>query len=130
MPTECEKQNRASARHAESIDGNEHATTMTVAPSVSSEKKKKMEDSEAGVVAESETPAAEEPPPSMPAPPNGGLAAWLQVSGAFWIYFNTWCIVFISLSLSLNVENPLTRTRNKMLTPRGTNPPKNQKKGA
>ena len=23
-------------------------------------------------------------------PPNGGLTAWLQVAGAFFIFFNTW----------------------------------------
>lgn len=27
---------------------------------------------------------------NVPRPPNGGLKAWLQVFGAFWIYFNTW----------------------------------------
>lgn len=26
----------------------------------------------------------------LKAPPNGGLEAWLQVLGAFFLYFNTW----------------------------------------
>ncbi|KAF3761888.1 hypothetical protein M406DRAFT_64971 [Cryphonectria parasitica EP155] len=26
-------------------------------------------------------------------PPNGGLQAWLQVFGGFWIYFNTWGLI-------------------------------------
>ncbi|KAH8120925.1 hypothetical protein FP744_10000951 [Trichoderma asperellum] len=34
------------------------------------------------------------PPPKMPdAPPNGGLVAWLQVLGGFFIFFNSWGIV-------------------------------------
>ncbi len=28
------------------------------------------------------------------APPNGGLMAWLQVAGAFCIFFNTWYVWF------------------------------------
>lgn len=28
--------------------------------------------------------------PKIGDPPNGGLKAWLQVLGAFFIYFNTW----------------------------------------
>ena len=27
-------------------------------------------------------------------PPNGGIVAWLQVLGAFFIYFNTWSVKF------------------------------------
>lgn len=30
--------------------------------------------------------------PGMPTPPNGGLAAWLQVLGGFFVYFNTWLV--------------------------------------
>lgn len=26
----------------------------------------------------------------IPAPPNGGLTAWLQVAGAFLLFFNSW----------------------------------------
>ncbi|EHK49605.1 hypothetical protein TRIATDRAFT_50392 [Trichoderma atroviride IMI 206040] len=34
------------------------------------------------------------PPPKAPdAPPNGGLVAWLQVLGGFFIFFNSWGIV-------------------------------------
>lgn len=28
----------------------------------------------------------------IPTPPNGGLAAWLQVLGGFFVYFNTWLV--------------------------------------
>ncbi|KAL4780273.1 MFS general substrate transporter [Aspergillus varians] len=30
---------------------------------------------------------------TSPPPPNGGLAAWLQVAGAFFLFFNSWGIV-------------------------------------
>lgn len=26
----------------------------------------------------------------IPTPPNGGLTAWLQILGGFFVYFNTW----------------------------------------
>jgi len=29
-------------------------------------------------------------PPAPPAPPNGGLVAWLQVAAGFMVFFNTW----------------------------------------
>lgn len=29
-------------------------------------------------------------PPKKPRKPNGGLRAWLQVAGAFFLYLNTW----------------------------------------
>lgn len=32
-------------------------------------------------------------PPGMPKQPNGGLDAWLQVLGGFFIYFNTWGLI-------------------------------------
>ncbi|KAJ4393754.1 hypothetical protein N0V93_002969 [Gnomoniopsis smithogilvyi] len=32
-------------------------------------------------------------PSGMPTPPNGGLAAWLQVLGGFFVYFNTWGLI-------------------------------------
>lgn len=32
------------------------------------------------------------PSSEMPTPPNGGLAAWLQVLGGFFVYFNTWSV--------------------------------------
>lgn len=40
------------------------------------------------------------PPAAKPAaaPPNGGLTAWMQVLGSFFIYFNTWG-EFVSLLL-------------------------------
>lgn len=28
----------------------------------------------------------------LPTPPNGGLTAWLQVLGGFFVYFNTWSV--------------------------------------
>lgn len=28
----------------------------------------------------------------IPTPPNGGLTAWLQVLGGFFVYFNTWLV--------------------------------------
>lgn len=28
--------------------------------------------------------------PQIPDPPNGGLTAWLQVAGAFLLFFNSW----------------------------------------
>ena len=30
------------------------------------------------------------PPPPPPPPPNGGATAWLQVAGAFFMFFNSW----------------------------------------
>ncbi|KAF3384848.1 Riboflavin transporter MCH5 [Penicillium rolfsii] len=32
-------------------------------------------------------------PPPPPPPPNGGLTAWLQVAGAFFLFFNSWGVV-------------------------------------
>jgi hypothetical protein len=33
------------------------------------------------------------PPPKAPdPPPNGGLVAWLQVLGGFFIFFNSWFV--------------------------------------
>lgn len=35
------------------------------------------------------------PPPKVPdAPPNGGLVAWLQVLGGFFIFFNSWFVIW------------------------------------
>ena len=43
------------------------------------------------------TPVTPEPevvkPAEPPAPPNGGLTAWLQVAGGFMIFFNTWRLI-------------------------------------
>ncbi|KAF6806654.1 monocarboxylate [Colletotrichum sojae] len=40
------------------------------------------------------TPSAGKPPAKpAAAPPNGGLKAWMQVLGSFFIYFNTWGLV-------------------------------------
>ncbi|EAW12156.1 putative MFS monocarboxylate transporter [Aspergillus clavatus NRRL 1] len=43
-------------------------------------------DGEKGVAPVQETPS---PPP----PPNGGMVAWLQVVGAFFLFFNSWGVV-------------------------------------
>jgi hypothetical protein len=42
-------------------------------------------------IAETEKPAPE--PSTPPSPPNGGLQAWLQVAGAFFLFFNSWGVV-------------------------------------
>lgn len=33
---------------------------------------------------------AEAAPTAPPTPPNGGMKAWLQVLGAFFLFFNSW----------------------------------------
>jgi hypothetical protein len=38
---------------------------------------------------ENQTPKA---PATPPPPPNGGLVAWLQVAGAFILFFNCWSV--------------------------------------
>lgn len=38
---------------------------------------------------ESEKQTADQPAVPPP-PPNGGLTAWLQVAGAFFLFFNSW----------------------------------------
>ncbi|KAJ4419730.1 hypothetical protein N0V82_004773 [Gnomoniopsis sp. IMI 355080] len=38
-------------------------------------------------------PLAATPSSGMPTPPNGGSAAWLQVLGGFFVYFNTWGLI-------------------------------------
>ena len=40
-----------------------------------------------------DTPKPEVHPAGPPPPPNGGLTAWLQVAGAFMIFFNTWGLI-------------------------------------
>jgi hypothetical protein len=49
--------------------------------------------------AEANIPQQQKPaggPPGGP-PPNGGLTAWLQVLGGFFLFFNTWvCIIGLS----------------------------------
>ncbi|ROW07539.1 hypothetical protein VPNG_07075 [Cytospora leucostoma] len=42
--------------------------------------------------AEDQKPRAA-PPPGIPVQPNGGLDAWLQVFGGFFVYFNTWGLI-------------------------------------
>ncbi len=32
----------------------------------------------------------EKQPPAQEPPPNGGLSAWLQVLGSFFLFFNSW----------------------------------------
>jgi len=36
----------------------------------------------------------EKPTPPTSEIPNGGLTAWLQVAGAFFLFFNSWCVYF------------------------------------
>lgn len=38
------------------------------------------------ILSENEAAALAQPPP----PPNGGFNAWLQVFGAFFLFFNSW----------------------------------------
>jgi len=47
---------------------------------------------EAAADAEAKPNAAPQAPQGMPGgpPPNGGLQAWLQVLGAWMLFFNTW----------------------------------------
>lgn len=42
--------------------------------------------------AEDQKPRAA-PPPGIPVQPDGGLDAWLQVFGGFFVYFNTWGLI-------------------------------------
>lgn len=41
------------------------------------------------------------------APPDGGLKAWLQVAGSFFLYFNTW---YVHLTLQSKIEQQLMRS--------------------
>lgn len=43
----------------------------------------------AGPKAEAQERAPEQPITPSP-PPNGGVVAWLQVAGAFFLFFNSW----------------------------------------
>lgn len=93
MATEAGKQSEVNdIRAEESIEGSENGTA---APSVSGVEDTSSQTDPEPEKAKQETPAAATaapaaPPPGMPKPPNGGLTAWLQVFGAFWVYFNTW----------------------------------------
>lgn len=95
MATKIGKQSEVDDRHAESIEASEKGTA---APSVSgvedtlsqTDPEPEKVKQETPVAAPTAGPAA--PLPDMPKPPNGGLTAWLQVFGAFWVYFNTWCV--------------------------------------
>jgi hypothetical protein len=42
-----------------------------------------------GSEVENQTPKE---PATPPPPPNGGLTAWLQVAGAFFLFFNCWLV--------------------------------------
>lgn len=53
----------------------------TLSPPAEMSSKKEAQDAEA-------TPSTSSPPP----PPDGGLFAWLQVAGAFFLFFNSWCV--------------------------------------
>jgi hypothetical protein len=41
-------------------------------------------------VSETEEQAVSEPEDVPPPPPDGGLTAWLQVLGSFFLFFNSW----------------------------------------
>lgn len=50
--------------------------------------------------AEAEAGLQQQKPPGGPPggpPPNGGLTAWLQVLGGFFLFFNTWVCVLLVL---------------------------------
>lgn len=49
-------------------------------------KEKDISDNEAGILSSSSSVIV----PLKQEPPNGGTTAWLQVLGAFFMYFNTW----------------------------------------
>jgi hypothetical protein len=36
-----------------------------------------------------------ENPAGYDSPPNGGLIAWLQVAGSFFLFFNSWYVIFL-----------------------------------
>jgi hypothetical protein len=52
--------------------------------------------------------AIEETPPAQEPPPNGGLDAWLQVLGSFFLLFNSWS-VGLNVALYQKFENALLR---------------------
>lgn len=45
---------------------------------------------EAGTKANEATKWTPEQPMTFSTPPNGGFVAWLQVAGAFFLFFNSW----------------------------------------
>ncbi|TEA21358.1 Aspyridones efflux protein apdF [Colletotrichum sidae] len=56
-------------------------------------------------------PHTPSPPPVKPAgPPDGGLTAWLQVLGSFFIYFNTWGLVASFGTFQAYYEDDLLRS--------------------
>lgn len=58
---------------------------------VSGEEKTSQENRNEKSTPPQQTPAVEEKKPTGAGPvPNGGLKAWLQVLGAFMLFFNTW----------------------------------------
>ncbi|KUI52926.1 Riboflavin transporter MCH5 [Cytospora mali] len=72
---------------AEQVNTKMEETTGTNTPSMSAEEEKLPKSQDVPLT----TPAA--PPSGMPHQPNGGLHAWLQVIGGFFIYFNTWGLI-------------------------------------
>lgn len=42
------------------------------------------------IPADSDTEKQTRAPATSPPPPNGGVVAWLQVAGAFFLFFNSW----------------------------------------
>lgn len=57
-------------------------------------------------------PPAGHPPGALPAPPDGGMKAWLQVIGGYCLFFNTWGLLNtfgVRVQLRLYVESPAVR---------------------
>lgn len=53
----------------------------------------------------------------MPTPPNGGLTAWLQVLGGFFVYFNTWLVKTCRIGIDIGI--PMKRRKRLTLPYRG-----------
>ncbi|ROW03411.1 hypothetical protein VSDG_01593 [Cytospora chrysosperma] len=62
----------------------EEATNTNTTPSMSAEEEKTQDVSPAALAVA---------PSGVPKQPNGGLDAWLQVLGGFFVYFNTWGLI-------------------------------------
>ena len=51
-------------------------------------------------------PVVEEAGPAgYDAPPDGGLVAWLQVAGSFFLFFNSWYDLVLNFSLTPNDDS-------------------------
>lgn len=69
------------------VEAKREEAADTNTPSMSADEEKVSKNQDASATA----PAA--PPSGMPKQPNGGLNAWLQVLGGFFVYFNTWGLI-------------------------------------